>query len=197
MNETGIRKSIKNIKIGKIINLTNTEKSKINSLEYNDSFEIEKNNINAFPLHLKTNPNITDISNDFNKKVNTKYIFNNYINDNNISNNYYKIREKENTKSFSENKIAQSDINIDSKNINKETRKKYKNIKLYINTKNSKPKIIFNKKDIDFNSNSKSNDKKMKLIKNLYFIKSQNQSINENNYNSINTLSIKHHITNE
>ena len=75
MNETGIRKSIKNIKIGKIINLTNTEKSKINSLEYNDSFEIEKNNINAFPLHLKTNPNITDISNDFNKKVNTKYIY--------------------------------------------------------------------------------------------------------------------------
>ena len=197
MNETGIHKSIKNIKIGKIINLTNSEKSKINSLEYNDSFEIEKNNINAFPLHLKTNPNITDISHDFNKKANIKYIFNNYINDNNISNNYYKIREKESTKSFSENKIAQSDINIDSKNINKETRKKYKNIKLYINTKNSKPKIILNKKDINFNSNSNSNDKKMKLIKNLYFIKSQNQSINENNYNSINTLSIKHHITNE
>ena len=202
MNKNDVHQSIKSIKVGKIIDLTNSDiiinssKKKIYKSDKFNSFSIDKKKANIFSSYNEevkigrlSKRKITDFINT--KKDNFKNIINK------TSNNFLFLKRK--------NYYSKTDKHI--KNVKKiileeNERKKYSviepnkinNLKIYSSSKSTNPKEILNKNG---NNSTLKLDNNNNIFKNLYYIKTTNTLGNENNQYSINTVSIKPQLTTE
>ena len=203
MNKNDVHQSIKSIKVGKIIDLTNSDiiinssKTKIYKSSKFNSFSIDKKKANIFSSYNEevkmerlSKRKITDFINT--KKDN----FNNNINK--TSNNFLFLKRK--------NYYSKTDKHIKTVKkiiLEENERKKYsvfepnkiKNLKIYSSSKSINPKEILNKNCN--NSILKLDNNNNNIFKNLYYIKTANTLGNENNQYSINTISLKPQLTTE
>jgi hypothetical protein len=204
MNKTDVHKSIRSIKLGKIINLknsdiiTNSSKNKTNYLDNESSLNTVKN---KGKIYFSYNGGINP-ENFKNRKM--THVFNeknNYsINENIIVKNLNKIRKMSDNIYFNNNNNRK--ILLPVKNENNMTNdaeidniNKVKNLKLSLQAKTIYQKDFVDNNDT--NSIIKSDNKNNKLLKNYYQIKNPKISNNDLNQYSINTISIKHHMTTE
>ena len=196
MYETDMRQSMISIRVGKIINLKNSDFIPNNSnnrkklIEKKNTFSLEKNIKNIF-----LNNDETKQENFSKRKIsdfkNTKDA--NFIINNKTSFNFFHWSRKSNYSKTENNKNAklmiiegnENKITYDS---DKDKTKNYKNLKLFLSSKTLNPKRNLNKfHNLDNN-----------LFKNFYYIKSPNTLYNEFNQHTMNnTISTKPQLTTE
>ena len=190
MYETDMRQSMRSIRVGKIINLKNSDFIPNNSnnrkklIEKKNTFSLEKNIKNIF-----LNNDETKQENFSKRKIsdfkNTKDA--NFIINNKTSINFFHWSRKSNYSKTENNKNAklmiiegnENKITYDS---DKDKAKNYKNLKLFLSSKTLNPKRNLYKIH-NLNNN---------LFKNFYYIKSPNTLYNEFNQHTMNnTISTK------
>ena len=187
MNKNDVHQSIKSIKVGKIIDLTNSDiiinssKKKIYKSDKFNSFSIDKKKANIFSSYNEevkigrlSKRKITDFINT--KKDNLKN------NINKTTNNFLFLKRK--------NYYSKTDKHIKTVKkiiLEENERKKYSVIepnkinylKIYSSSKSTNPKEILNKNGNNLTLKLDNNNNN--IFKNLYYIKTANTLGNENN----------------
>ena len=196
MYETDMRQSMRSIRVGKIINLKNSDFIPNNSnnrkklIEKKNTFSLEKNIKNIFLNNDETkqeNFSKRKIS-DFKNTKDANFIFNNKTSNNFLhwsrKSNYSKTENNKNAKLM----IIEGNENKITYDSDKDKAKNYKNLKLFLSSKTLNPKRNLNKIH-NLNNN---------LFKNFYYIKSPNTLYNEFNQHTMNnTISTKPQLTTE
>ena len=197
MYETDFRQSMRSIKVGKIINFPNPDFIQNNSnnrkklIQKKNTFSLEKNKKYIFLNNDETkqeNFSKRKIS-DFKNQKDTNFII-----DNKTSNNFLRWSRRSNYSKTDNNKniklmSIEGNDNKRTFELDKDNKKNYKNLKLFLSSKTLNPKKNFHK------SNKPNNN----LFKNFYYIKSPYNVNNEYNQQNTmnNTITTKPQLTTE
>ena len=176
MDKTDENQKVKLIRVGKILNITNSAIIPSSSNNRKNIFSSHNNEINE-------DSGIKRKMTDFIYKRESFFI------NKKMDNNFFIWKRKSDfSKTIHNNKrkLILFNMGEDKRNshIEKENSKKYVNLKMSLNTKTTISNDIFNNKD-------------NKIFNNLYYIKTSNELKNELNHYSINATSVKPQITTE
>ena len=190
MDKTDENHNKKSIRVGKIMQLTNSyiiPNSSGNKMQYLDKNDTLKNEVNKINIFNSYNVQRKEEINKSRKKTDI-YKKGNFIINNKTSNNILPLTRKNTYSKTVHNKEMKimnlyENENIKTYDMEKNNGKKYKNLKLSLNynTVNSKGMI---------NDNNK-------IFKNMYHIKTASELNNDLNRYSINTITVKPQMTTE
>ena len=196
MNKTDVRQSLRSLRVGKILNLTNSDfipNSSNNKNQYINKYKsvrLQKNK-----KYIFSSQNNEAKKENFSKGKITEFINeknNNYFINNKTRSTSFKWNRKINYSKTDDNKkvklmVIEGNGHQKTYDLEKDNNENYRNLKMYLSSKtiNSKNTLHLNEKENN------------KFFQNLYYIKNPIPLNNEINKYSLNTISLKPQLTTE